>query len=100
MSGAGGGLPMARGASMTMDKHVDPAAPLPSPADEGDSDLEDAPEGTVRFELEPRAIEQALAAPSLQVCLCVRTGLAWMHDLWPLHTCQIRSSGSMLDLCV
>ncbi|CAL8466878.1 g6414 [Coccomyxa elongata] len=62
----GGGLPMTRGASMTTDKHVDPAAPVVV-ADEEDSNLTDVPEGTVRFELDPEEIAQELAAPSLQV---------------------------------
>ena len=63
---------MARGASMTTDKHVDPAAPLPQldEAADGagdDADAEDVPPGLIRFELEPEAIAEALAAPSLQV---------------------------------
>ena len=52
---------------MTTDKHVDPAAPLPNLAVDADSNLEDVPEGAVRFGLEPEAIADALAAPSLQV---------------------------------
>ena len=56
---------------MTTDKHVDPAAPLPEldAADAaGDAeDAEDVPQGLIRFELEPEAIAEALAAPSLQV---------------------------------
>ena len=54
---------------MTTDKHVDPAAPLPDLAagDADSDDLDDVPEGAVRFELEPEAIADALAAPSLQV---------------------------------
>ncbi len=61
---------MARGASMTTDKHVDPAAPVPV-AEEEDGDVTDVPEGTVRFELDPDEIADALAAPSLQVRLTV-----------------------------
>ncbi len=63
---AGGGIPMARGASMTTDKHVDPAAPVQIAGDE-DADLQDVPEGNVSFELDPDEIADALAAPSLQV---------------------------------
>ena len=50
---------------MTTDKHVDPAAPVAAPAaDDGEGDV---PEGAVRFELDAAAIEEALAAPSLEV---------------------------------
>jgi hypothetical protein len=57
---------MTRGASMTTDKHVDPTAPVQL-VEEEDADLQDAPEGTVPFELDPEDIADALAAPSLQV---------------------------------
>ena len=51
---------------MTTDKHVDPAAAVAAPAaDESEGDV---PEGAVRFELDAAAIEEALAAPSLEVC--------------------------------
>lgn len=50
---------------MTTDKHVDPAAAVAAPAtDDGEGDV---PEGAVRFELDAAAIEEALAAPSLEV---------------------------------
>ena len=82
---AGGGLPLQRGASMTTDKHVDPAAAVPTGDEEEDSNLQDVPEGAVRFELEPADIEEALAAPSMQVrtlCVTWRTGvriLTYLH---------------------
>lgn len=57
---------MTRGASMTTDKHVDPAAPVTLATDE-DANVQDAPEGTVPFQLDPEDIADALAAPSLQV---------------------------------
>ena len=63
----GGGLPLQRGASMTTDKHVDPAAAVPTGDGEEDSNLQDVPEGAVRFELDRGEIEEALAAPSMQV---------------------------------
>ena len=52
---------------MTTDKHVDPAAAVPRGDEEEDSNLQDVPEGAVRFELDRTEIEEALAAPSLQV---------------------------------
>ena len=60
---------------MTTDKHVDPAAAVPVGDEEEDSNLQDAPEGAVRFELDRADIEEALAAPSMQVtsplaCAC------------------------------
>jgi len=58
---------MQRGASMTTDKHVDPAAAVPVGDEVEDSNLKDVPEGTVRFELDRSDIEEALAAPSMQV---------------------------------
>ncbi len=58
---------MQRGASMTTDKHVDPAAAVPVGDEEEDSNLQDVPEGAVRFELDRGEIEEALAAPSMQV---------------------------------
>lgn len=58
---------MQRGASMTTDKHVDPTAAVPVGDGEEDANLTDVPEGAVRFELDPFEIEDALAAPSLQV---------------------------------
>ena len=54
---------------MTTDKHVDPAAAVPAGDEAEDSNLHDVPEGTVRFELDRAEIEEALAAPSLQVSL-------------------------------
>ena len=52
---------------MTTDKHVDPAAAVPVGDEVEDSNLKDVPEGTVRFELDRSEIEEALAAPSMQV---------------------------------
>ncbi len=52
---------------MTTDKHVDPAAAVPVGDGEEDSNLQDVPEGAVRFELDRAEIEEALAAPSMQV---------------------------------
>jgi len=73
-AGAGGGMPLARGASMTTDKHVDPAAPPPAPPAAVDEAEGDVPEGAVRFELEAAAIEEALVAPSLEARGRVRLG--------------------------
>ena len=82
---AGGGLPLQRGASMTTDKHVDPAAPVPAGDEVEDSNLQDVPEGAVRFDLEPADIEEALAAPSMQVSSpCV----TWTHSLYILNLHQ------------
>ncbi len=66
-------MPLARGASMTTDKHVDPAAPPPAPPAAVDDAEGDVPESAVRFELEAAAIEEALVAPSLEV----RAGAGW-----------------------
>jgi hypothetical protein len=74
---------MARGASMTTDKHVDPAAPVVV-AEEEDSDATDVPEGTVRFELDPDDIAEALAAPSLQVRLLGQPHHPEQAHLWDL----------------
>ena len=63
---AGGAQPLARGASLTTDKHVDPAAAVKVLRDDA-SHEEDVPEGLVRFDLDAKAIEVALAAPSLEV---------------------------------
>lgn len=52
---------------MTTDKHVDPAAAVPVGDEELDGNLQDVPEGAVRFELDRTDIEEALAAPSMQV---------------------------------
>ena len=82
---AGGGLPLQRGASMTTDKHVDPAAAVPTGDEEEDSNLQDVPEGAVRFELEPADIEEALAAPSMQVRSPNVTCLDTIHILTLLH---------------
>eukprot|EP00884_Botryococcus_braunii_P007566 jgi/Botrbrau1/16810/Bobra.150_2s0037.1 len=61
----GGAVPMHRGSSIMPDKHVDPAAPIQLPEDEVDND--DVPPGAVRFELSATEIEDAIAAPSLEV---------------------------------
>ena len=73
------------GASMTTDKHVDPAAAVPTGDEEEDSNLQDVPEGAVRFELEPADIEEALAAPSMQVRSPNVTCLDTIHILTLLH---------------
>lgn len=66
-------MPLQRGSSMMPDKHVDPAAPLELPVEETDN--EDVPPGAVRFELSASEIEDAIAAPSLEVrcALCQST---------------------------
>ena len=83
----GGGLPLQRGSSMTTDKHVDPAAAVPTGDEEEDSNLQDVPEGAVRFELEPADIEEALAAPSMQVRSPCIIWLDTIHILTLLHQC-------------
>jgi hypothetical protein len=52
---------------MTTDKHVDPAAAAPTVDAEEDPDAVDIPEGAMRFELDASEIEDAIAAPSLEV---------------------------------
>lgn len=61
---------MARGASLTTDKHVDPAA-APKIIEEENVEIEDAdvPEGAIRFDLSVGQIEEALAAASTEVIL-------------------------------
>jgi hypothetical protein len=55
---------------MTTDKHVDPAAAAPTVDAEEDPDAVDIPEGAMRFELDASEIEDAIAAPSLEVRGC------------------------------
>lgn len=61
---------MQRGASMTTDKHVDPAA-APRIIESENTEIaeSDVPEGAVRFELTAAEIEAALAEASTEVLL-------------------------------
>lgn len=71
---------------MTTDKHVDPAAAVAAPAaDESEGDV---PEGAVRFELDAAAIEEALAAPSLEVCW-LHTSILERGEAFLLHRCVL-----------
>jgi hypothetical protein len=84
---------------MTTDKHVDPAAPLPKPAaDDADSDLEEVPEGAVRFELEPEAIADALAAPSLQVLHDLACATAWFSSCYRALTARLATEQSTFSV--
>ena len=59
---------MQRGASMTTDKHVDPAI-APQVIEEANAAIreEDIPEGAVRFELTADEIEAAISEASTEV---------------------------------
>ena len=63
---------MQRGASMTTDKHVDPAAaPSIIEAESQDSQDTDIPEGALRFNLTAEEIKEAMMEISHEVCLSV-----------------------------
>jgi hypothetical protein len=51
--------------------------------------LQDVPEGAVRFELEPAEIEEALAAPSMQVCVPPRFSKYLLPICKPNQICRI-----------
>ena len=88
---------------MTTDKHVDPAAAVPVGDEEEDGNLQDVPEGAVRFELDRADIEEALAAPSMQVtnalaCACVCLQGPFQHtSLWASFS--LHSGALLCSLC-
>ena len=73
---------MQRGASMTTDKHVDPAI-APQVIEEANASIreEDIPEGAVRFELTAEEIEAAISEASTEVrlslCPCACPSVLW-----------------------
>ena len=67
---------MQRGASMTTDKHVDPAM-APQVIDEASDiidDTADIPDGAARFELTAQEIEEAITEASTEVHFCCQCG--------------------------
>ena len=76
---AGGAAPMQRGASMTTDKHVDPAA-APSIIEEESQESPDTdiPEGALRFNLTAEEIKDAMMEISHEVRLFPSSSLRYI----------------------